>query len=157
MTGFQLSVSEAPRGISACLTSTQEWPSVATRRRPAVCRIGNVPRNDFWGQSWTDRDDRLLEDVLAQILQELELRHEAATERRLEEERQRHERKRQREAARDEAIQTLIDSHRAEALLDQVTRWRNVAAIREYALQLQQRAGSTLEGDAREEVVDWVQ
>lgn len=35
----------------------------------------------FWGDSWTDRDDRPLDDALAQILQELELRHDAAVDR----------------------------------------------------------------------------
>lgn len=109
----------------------------------------------FWGQSWIDRDDRLLDDALAQILQELELRHGAATERRLEEERQRLERKRKWEAARERAIQALADSHRAEMLMDQVARWRDVAAIRDYANHMEQDAGVRLEGAAREQAVEW--
>jgi hypothetical protein len=94
----------------------------------------------FWGQSWTDRDDRPLDDALAQILQELELRHDAATERRLDDERQRLERKRQWEAARERAIQALTESHRAEMIMDQVGRWRDVAAIRDYANHIEQDA-----------------
>lgn len=111
----------------------------------------------FWGQSWTDRDDRTLDDVLSQILQELELRHGAATDRRLEEERQRLERKRQWEAARDEAIQALTDSRRAEILLDQVGRSRDAAAIRDYVARLEQHIDAVLEGEAEAEAREWAQ
>lgn len=111
----------------------------------------------FWGDSWTDRDDRPLDDALAQILQELELRHDAAVDRRLEEERQRLERKRQWEAAREEAVQALTDSHRAEILLDQVSRSRDVAAIRDYVAWLEQHIDAVLEGEAEADAREWAQ
>lgn len=94
--------------------------------------------------------------ALAQILQELELRHDAAIDRRLAEERQRIERKRQWEAARENAIQQLTDNHRADTLRDQVARARDAAAIREYTRQLQQDVESDLEGDARADALAWV-
>ncbi len=98
----------------------------------------------FWGDSWTDRDDRTLDDAVAQILQELELRHDAAVDRRLAEDRQRLERKRQWEAARENAIQQLTDNHRADILRDQVARARDATAIRDYTTQLQQHVESHL-------------
>lgn len=109
----------------------------------------------FWGDSWTDRDDQPLDDALPQILQELELRHDAAVDRRLAEDRQRLERKRQWEAARETAIQQLTDSHRADILRDQVARSKEVAAIRDYTTQLQQHAEKELESDTRAEALAW--
>lgn len=110
----------------------------------------------FWGDSWTDRDDRPLDDALAQILQELELRHDAAVDRRLAEERRRLERKRQWEEAHESAIQQLADSHRADILRDQIARSKEVSAIREYTAQLQQHAEKELEGSARADALAWV-
>lgn len=130
-----------------------KWDLVPTDR--LGIRIDNKG-GTFWGDSWTDRDDRPLDDALAQILQELELRHDAAIDRRLAEERQRIERKRQWEAARENAIQQLTDNHRADILRDQVARARDAAAIREYTTQLQQHAESDLEGDARADALAWV-
>jgi hypothetical protein len=113
------------------------------------------PGPAFWGAAWTDREDRLLDDVLAQILQELELRHDTSTERRLDDERQRIERQRQWEAARDAAIEALTDSHRTSILLDQVTRWSEVAKIRDYATSVEKEMGSQ-EPEAREAGIAWV-
>ncbi|SDS52900.1 hypothetical protein [Microterricola viridarii] len=117
----------------------------------------DAPGAGFWGSTWADRDDRALEDALAQILQELELRHDAAIERRRKEELQRIERKRQWEIARDEAVQALTDSHRAEVLARQVAKWREVAAIREYAGEMEQRVLVEADGGKRAAVLEWVQ
>jgi hypothetical protein len=111
----------------------------------------------FWGQSWADRDDRSLEEALAQILQELELRHDASVDRRVKEAQQRDERKRQWEIARENAIQALTDSHRAELLAGQVADWREVAAIREYAGELEQRWLVETDQGKRLAALEWVQ
>lgn len=111
----------------------------------------------FWGSSWTDRADVSLDDMLAQILQELELRHDAAVDRRLLEEQQRIERKRQWEIAREEAVQALTDSHRAEVLTGQVEKWREVAAIRDYARDLEQRALVEEDDAKRTAAREWIQ
>jgi hypothetical protein len=111
----------------------------------------------FWGKSWADHDDRPLEEALAQILQELELRHDAAADRRVKEEQQRDERKRQWEIAREKAIQALTDSRRAELLAGQVAHWREVAAIREYADELEQRWLAETDQDKRLAALEWVQ
>lgn len=160
---YRLSVYELTEKVAHVATKSElaragrgyalpKWDHIPTGR--LGIRI-DTPGITFWGQSWTDRDDRPLDDTLAQILQELELRHEAATDRRLEEERQRLERKRQWEAARDEAIQALTDSHRAEILLDQVSRSRDAAAIREYVAQLGQHIDTVLEGEAEADAREW--
>lgn len=111
----------------------------------------------FWGSSWTDRADVSLDDMLAQILQELELRHDAAVDRRLLEEQQRIERKRQWEIAREEAVQALTDSHRAEVLTGQVEKWREVAAIRDYARDLEQKALAEDDDAKRIAALEWIQ
>lgn len=64
------------------------WDVVPTGR--LGIRIDN-PGASFGGGSWMDRDDRRLEAVLAQ---EVELRHDAAGDRRTDDERQRIERNR---------------------------------------------------------------
>lgn len=131
-----------------------KWDYIPTGR--LGIRIDNRG-GTFWGDSWTDRDDRPLDDALAQILQELELRHDAAVDRRLAEEGRRLERKRQWEVARENAIQQLADSHRADILRDQIARAHEVAAIRDYVVQLQQHADKELEGGARADALAWVE
>lgn len=111
----------------------------------------------FWGSSWIDRDDRPLEDALAQILQEMELRHDTAVDRRLKEEQQRIEWKSQWKIAREEAIQELTDSHRADMLAGQVALWRGVAIISEYAGELEQRALTEPDDVKRAEALEWAQ
>lgn len=111
----------------------------------------------FWGSSWTDRADTPLDDMLAQILQELELRHDAAVDRRLMEEQQRIEQERQWEIAREEAVQALTDSHRAEVLTGQVEKWREVAAIRDYARDLEQAALAEEDDAKRTAALEWIQ
>lgn len=131
-----------------------KWDVVPTGK--LGIRIDNSGAS-FWGGSWTDRDDRPLEAALAEIMQELELRHDAAVDRRLKEEQQRVERKRQWEIAHEKAVQALTDSHRAELLAGQVAKWREVAAIRDYAGELEQRALAEVDDDRRFAALEWVQ
>jgi hypothetical protein len=130
-----------------------KWDVIPTNK--LGIRIDTSGRG-FWGSSWTDRDDRPLEDALAQILQELELRHEAAVDQRLKDEQQRIERKRLWEIAREEAVLALTDSHRAGILNGQVLKWREVATIREFASELEQKFLAEPEDDIRTAALDWV-
>lgn len=129
-----------------------KWDHVPTSR--LGIRI-DTSGGHFWASSWTDQDNRPLDELLPQILQELELRHGAATDRRNEEERQRLERKKQWESARDKAVQKLTDSHRAEALMDQIVRRRNALEIRAYAAQVEHHAASNLDKEASDDVMSW--
>lgn len=111
----------------------------------------------FWGSEWKDAADRALEDSLAQILQELELRHEAEDRKREAAERDRIERKRQWEIAREKAVQDLIDSRRGEELAGQAKSWRKAADIRDYAEAIEQRASTEPDDEARLGALEWAQ
>ena len=93
----------------------------------------------FWRSFWSDDQGTPLEASLAQILQELELRHERAENNRREAERQWEERKRQWEAARVAAIEQLIQSQRAKELQEQVQRWELASRIRAYVVAMEAR------------------
>ncbi len=131
-----------------------KWDVVPTERLAIkILALGS----GFWGSSWEDRPERPLEVVLAQVLQELELRHQAAVERRAQEELDQIERKRQWEIAREKAVQALTDSHRAELLTGQVAKWREVAAIREYAAELEAKALSDPDESRSASALEWVE
>lgn len=131
-----------------------KWDVVPTERLAIKIHAAG---SNFWGSSWEDRADRSLEAALAQVLQELELRHQAAVERRAQEELDRIERKRQWEIAREKAVQALTDSHRAELLAGQVAKWREVASIREYASELEAKALSEPDETRRASALEWVE
>ncbi|MCC4268026.1 hypothetical protein [Microbacterium schleiferi] len=106
-----------------------KWDRVPTQR--LGIRIDTRGRS-FWGSEWVDKSTRPLDVALAQILQELELRHEAAEADRAEEERRRLQRRREWEHARELAIQALTNEVRAEAVSSRIARWEEAARIRAY-------------------------
>lgn len=110
----------------------------------------------FWGTYWVDTGDRSLEAALPQILQELELRHEAAGERRQAEERQRLERRRQWEAAREKAIEALTDQTRAAAVTANVARWAEAVRIRKYVAHVEANSLPMLDGEDRADALAWL-
>ena len=110
----------------------------------------------FWGSYWVDTDDRSLEAALPQIIQELELRHEAADERRAAEERQRLERRRQWEAAREKAIEALTDQTRIEAVTASVARWEEAVRIRNYIAHVEANSLPLLDDEDRADALAWL-
>lgn len=110
----------------------------------------------FWGSFWSDKAEAPLEASLAQILQELELRHERAEHNRRVAERQQEERKRQWEAARLAAIERLVQSHRAEVLREQVQRWELANQVRAYLDAMEARLADGLSRDEREDAEAWI-
>jgi len=87
----------------------------------------------------SDTPTRHLEDVFAEILQEVELCAQQAEEQRLDEIRQREERRRQWEAAHQAAVGALIETHRVAELRTQIEHWElaqrtasYLAAVEEY-------------------------
>lgn len=130
----------------------QKWDVVPTERLIVRIETHGV---SFWGSEWKDTADRSLEDSLAQVLQELELRHGAEERSREAEERARIERKRQWEIAREQAVQDLTDSHRAKMLTGQMKSWGKAAEIRAYADAVEQRALAEPDDDARREAFEW--
>jgi hypothetical protein len=110
----------------------------------------------FWRSYWSDDQEPSLEASLAQILQELELRHERAENNRREAERQQQERKRQWEAARVAAIEQLIQSHRANVLTEQVQRWELANQIRAYVADMEARLADHLAPEERAVAEAWI-
>ncbi|TXN29766.1 hypothetical protein [Lacisediminihabitans profunda] len=90
----------------------------------------------FWASSWSDKPDHFLEDLLPQILQELELRHDRAQDQRIEEERRRLERRTRWQQARDNAIAQLTEAHRSDVLFAEINNWQQAAKIRDYVAAL---------------------
>ncbi len=131
----------------------QKWDVVPTERLGIRIETHGV---SFWGSEWKDTTDRSLEDSLAQVLQELELRHDAEERKREAAERARIERRRQWEIAREQAVVALTESHRAERLSKQVKKWRRAAEIREYADAVEQRALAENDEKTRREALEWV-
>lgn len=115
----------------------------------------DLDRYKFWGETWVDREDRSLEEALPQILQELELRHDASEAQRAAEERDRLDRERRWEIARANAVVELTEHHRGEVLLKQVKRWRKAAEIRTYLGELGHHIEQNLEGQARLDALEW--
>lgn len=112
---------------------------------------------NFWGSDWKDTAKCSLEEMLAQVLQELELRHKAEEKSRDAEERRQIERKRKWEIAREKAVLDLTDSHRAELLVSQTAKWREVATIRDYADAIVERAQAKQDDDARRDALEWAE
>jgi hypothetical protein len=110
----------------------------------------------FWRSFWSDNQATPLESSLAQILQELELRHERAENNRREATRQWEERKRQWEVARLTAIEQLIQSHRAKLLREQVQRWELANQIRAYVDSIESRLANLQPPVEREDAAVWI-
>ncbi|UTX52089.1 hypothetical protein [Leucobacter aridicollis] len=162
---YRLSLFQISKNVEHVLSKTeakraeqghwvQKWDVVPTERLGIRVETHGV---SFWGSEWKDTADRPLEDSLAQVLQELELRHEAEERSREAAERARIERQRRWEIAREQAVQELTDSHRAKELAEQAKRWKRAADIREYADAVEQRALAEPDDDARREALEWAQ
>lgn len=162
---YRLSIIQITKNVEHVLTKTeakraeqgqwvQKWDVVPTERLHIRIETHGV---SFWGSEWKDTAERPLEDALAQVLQELELRHNAEERKREAAERARIERKRQWEIARERAVEALTDSHRAERLIKQTKKWKKVADIREYADAVEQRAQTEQDEDTRLAALEWAQ
>jgi hypothetical protein len=110
----------------------------------------------FWRSFWSDNQVTPLEASLAQILQELELRHERAENNRREAERQWEERKRQWEAARLAAIEQLIQSHRAEVLKQEAQEWELANRIHAYVAAMDAQLADHQLLEEREDTAEWI-
>jgi hypothetical protein len=161
---FRLSISQ----------ETEKTPHVPTKSEQARAERGYAPPKfdltptpnlritiegkevAFWRSFWSDDQGAPLEASLAQILQELELRHERAEDNRREAVRQQKERKRQWEAARVAAIEQLIQSHRADVLLGQVQHWELANRIRDYVVVMEARLADYAAPEERADAEAWI-
>ncbi|MFG2744050.1 hypothetical protein ACGFY0_28840 [Streptomyces chartreusis] len=105
---------------------------------------------------WADTAARPLEDQLAEIVQEVGLRGEAAERKRqadLEEAQQRRVRW---EAAKRQATTEYAEAYRVRHLEAQEEAWRHAAGLTEYVSALRRHAESLPTGPARDEAEAWI-
>jgi hypothetical protein len=93
---------------------------------------------------WTDSSTRSLEELLPQILQEIELRADAAEAARLAAITEAEERRRQWQSAMDDATRDYVEAGRAKHLLQQAHDWRRARRVRDY-LEAMQPVVDTIE------------
>jgi hypothetical protein len=106
---------------------------------------------------WSEKQHGPLENALAEVVQELELRHERADHQRRDAVRQQEELERQWQAAREKAIERLGEAHRVSVLTGQVEAWELVARVRAYADAMEARLGDLVEADQRAAAQAWLE
>ena len=111
----------------------------------------------FRSSVWSDKPSCPLEDSLAEIVQEMELRAERAEQQRLDEIRRHEERQRQWENARQAAVGKLNEAHRATELRKQVEHWELVQRITSYLEALEKHLSAHPElRPSAEEWIEWI-
>ncbi|QQQ80132.1 hypothetical protein IOD16_18140 [Saccharothrix sp. 6-C] len=121
------------------------------------------PGAQFWGGAWKDTGEHRLEDDLAQVLEEIQLRHGYLADMRLrEQERQRQaqearaEHQKRIEAARERAVAAHREHMIDEDARDQARRWQEANNMRAYAAEVRRRAAE-LDTDGRERAWSWAE
>jgi hypothetical protein len=126
----------------------------------------------FWADRWDEKDDHHLDDDLAQILEEMQLRHDAMDERRRDEEaeRKRKEEEYEREqerlkaeaeehehrlaAATEQAKREHHERFIIEAMYRQSRQWQDSSLLRRYAQAIESAAASTSDAQ-KERMLAW--
>jgi hypothetical protein len=117
----------------------------------------------FWADSWRDTDGHRLEEDLAQILEEIRLRHghldaqrAAQAERQRQAQQERAERERRLAAARERAAVAYREHLVDEEVRNQVRRWTEAKQIRAYAAEVRRHA-SSLGADDHARALQWAE
>jgi hypothetical protein len=105
---------------------------------------------------WKDGKRSSLDDVLAQILQEIELRAGFAEDAQMEAERARIERQRRWEAAMARAKVELVESHRNDTFLQQAESWRQIKLLRDYLAAMTGAVAVLEDADERAVARAWI-
>ena len=108
----------------------------------------------FWAGSWADSDDHQLEEDLAQILEEIRLRHDDLIRQREDERERQDRRKKEWEAARERALGMYRQQFLIDAMQSQTAKWAEAASLRNYAEAIRTEA-DRLEGEDREHATAW--
>ncbi len=117
---------------------TWKLPSLTEFEAKATGRLVIEFVNAYWAAGrvhrWSDRKAWTLEDKLADVLHGIEAQAAGHEERQRQAEQQAAERRRAQEAAAEEARQRHVYQQRADALAEQVARWRTCQDIRRIRL-----------------------
>jgi hypothetical protein len=108
----------------------------------------------FWASSWSDTDDHRLEYDLAQILEEIRLRHGRLVEQRHEQARRDEQRKADWHKARERAVAAHAQAYRTSSMTTQAQQWRDAELLRSYAAAISDRI-QHLDQQAREQAASW--
>jgi hypothetical protein len=108
----------------------------------------------FWADSWYDRDDYELEQDLAQVLEELRLRHSRLVEEREDERQRAIAELRELEEDRIAATARHRKKYLADAMVKQAERWEHAGHLRKLAAAIRETGGG-LSADEREEALHW--
>lgn len=108
----------------------------------------------FWANSWKDSDDHRLEEDLAQILEEIRLRHGDLIRQRDDERERQDQRKKEWETAREHALVKYRQQFLIDAMQSQAGKWAEAAELRSYAKAIRTEAGR-LEGEYQERAAAW--
>ncbi|OKI10286.1 hypothetical protein A6A06_03440 [Streptomyces sp. CB02923] len=106
---------------------------------------------------WADLPDRPLEEQLAEIVQEVGLRGEAAERKRLADQKAREEERKRWEAAMQEARAAYAHAYRVKHLGEQAAAWYQASRLTEYIAAVSDHATSLPPGQERAEIEAWLE
>lgn len=108
----------------------------------------------FWADRWADNEEHRLEEDLAQILEEIRLRHMRLVRQRKQEQQRQQQRRQHWEAAREQAIAKYRQQFLIKAMESQAERWAQASRLRQYAQAVRDQ-GKLWDGDERVSAVEW--
>jgi hypothetical protein len=154
-------IDRTPHVVTAAELREQErysWHRIPSHdERPSERLSIHLTSGREYRQSvWKDGKRSSLDDALAQILQEIELRAGFAEDARLEAERARIERQRQWEAAMERAKVDLVESHRGDIFLRQAKRWRQTTLLRDYVAAMTSAVANLEDADEQAAAQAWI-
>ncbi|WP_371655205.1 MULTISPECIES: hypothetical protein [unclassified Streptomyces] len=117
-----------------------------------ILRGGNPHR----ASEWADLPDRPLEDQLAEIAQEVDLRGEAAERKRRADQQTREEQQRRWEASMQEARAAYAHAYRVNHLGEQADAWHQAKRLTDYVTAVRDHATSLPPGQERTEIEAWL-
>ncbi|MHA5055065.1 hypothetical protein [Streptomyces sp. SD15] len=121
--------------------------------RLRICLSGGLPHR---GGEWADTAARPLEDQLAEIVQEVGLRREAAERKRLADLEEAQQKRLRWEAAKRRATTEYGEAYRVRHLEAQHSAWRRAVGLVEYVGAFRLHAEGLPPGPAREEAEAWI-
>lgn len=108
----------------------------------------------FWASSWHDTDEHALEEDLAQILEEIRLRHERRVELRKAEREREIARRQQEDEDRIAAEAEYRKRFIADAMKDQAKNWEEAGRLRRYAAAIRSLAAARAD-QQRDDALEW--
>lgn len=134
------------------------WARIPTHdHRPTTRLTLSVLTGQTYRQSrWSDGRAGVLEDWLAQVMLEIEVRAHALQRQRLEDERKRQRARAEWETAMAQARVRYAQAHRAGVLADQLARWQRCRELSEYLLAMEKVVDTMPPGEDREHAEAWL-